>query len=61
MFLSFRNIINVFELVGYLKNSISQLGSSIFEFCEKNQPLFELFIEFDLLTLTEIKLKLKRI
>ena len=43
MFLSFRNIINVFELVGYLKNSISQLGSSIFEFCEKNQTLFELW------------------
>ena len=40
---SFWNIINVFELVGYLENSVSQLGSSIFEFCEKNQTLFELW------------------
>ena len=41
---SFWNIINVFELVGYLENSVSQPRSSFFEFCEKNQTLFELWI-----------------
>ena len=47
---------NVFDLINWLFRKLClQLGSSTFEFYEKNQTLLNCdFIEYDLLTLTEI-------
>ena len=54
---------NVFDLISRLfrKFCVFNWDQALFEFCEKNQTLLNCdFIEYDLLTLTEIKIESKK-